>query len=635
MRKRRRLIKISVPLANLKIAQCYYELAEKTSDVRHYQSALTHIRKVALNTQVAKHQEELTYLWAENLYKIDDLNQAKSKFSQLIEKFPNSRWVPKAWYTIGEINYQQKNYEESLKTFQKFTEEFPHSEFKMEADRRVAEIENLVNNDHPPDPPDLDQEDEPKAMYNAASDLQQQGKVHDAYERYTDLITKYPESEYVTYAYVGKAEIHLEAKDYVNARANYEEAIYSTADAEAKKELYEAYHRTYLVPVYADRTTRADPSDELFVKARLLRKEKRLLEAAKIYEQLANSNLSTEDKVYALYWAGRCYHEATREDAALFIKSTDAFKMLIGNYGDSPDTIKAYYHLTSVYTDWAQKSGDRPKWQSVIDTVERANTKYAGNDDTTVKGWLNRMQQLKEMALEKLPPPPDPLKEEAKKAIKYAETSIAHAKQENIEPQLIRQANKHLEDAKQQMSRGDYKTALRLAEKALEDLNPPPPSPKKKYVDQGYIYLRQGKLEEATKEARQALNLDSNCRTAQELLSEIKEIYYSRGWTFFDEKQYNTAIAEFKSAIGIDLNFKEAHCHLGVIYIEQQRYTEAIKALKKAINIDEEFKEAHFNIALAYLELGDFEAAINHANAALRIDPNYEPARMLIEFIAD
>ena len=35
-------------LANLKIAQCYYELAEKTSDVRHYQSALTHIRKVAL-----------------------------------------------------------------------------------------------------------------------------------------------------------------------------------------------------------------------------------------------------------------------------------------------------------------------------------------------------------------------------------------------------------------------------------------------------------------------------------------------------------------------------------------------------------------------------------------------------------
>ena len=465
-----------------------------------------------------------------------------------------------------------------------------------------------------------------------------QGKVHNAYELLHRSHHKIPRKR-ICYAdaYVGIAEIHLEAKDYVNARANYEEAIYSTADAEEKKELYAAYHRTYLIPVYPDpdRTKRADPSDELFVKARLLRKEKRFLEAAKIYEQLANSNLSTEDKVYALYWAGRCYHEASRTDSTLFSKSADIFNMLIRDYGDSPDTIKAYYHLASVYTDWAQKSGDRSKCQLVIDTVEKANTKYVGSDDHRYRGWLNRMQELKEKALQKSPQPPDPLKEKAKKAIKYAETSIAHAKQENIEPQLIRQANEHLEDAKQQMSRGDYKTALRLAEKALDDLNPPSPPPKKKYVDQGYIYLRQGILEEATKEARQALNLDSNCRTAQELLSEIKETHYSRGWTFFDEEQYNTAIAEFKSAIGIDLNFKEAHCHLGVIYIEQQRYTEAIKALKKAINIDEEFKEAHFNIALAYLELGDFEAAINHANAALRIDPNYEPARMLIEFIAD
>ena len=33
-------------LANLKIAQCYYELGEKTSDVKHYRDALTHIKEV-------------------------------------------------------------------------------------------------------------------------------------------------------------------------------------------------------------------------------------------------------------------------------------------------------------------------------------------------------------------------------------------------------------------------------------------------------------------------------------------------------------------------------------------------------------------------------------------------------------
>ena len=77
--------------------------------IRHYRNALIHIKEVVLDTQVTKHQEELFYLWAENLYKIGELNQAKSKFFSLIEKFPNSQRVEEAWYTIGNINYQQKN----------------------------------------------------------------------------------------------------------------------------------------------------------------------------------------------------------------------------------------------------------------------------------------------------------------------------------------------------------------------------------------------------------------------------------------------------------------------------------------------------------------------------------------------
>ena len=194
-------------LANLKIAQCYYELAEKTSDVRYYQTALIHIREVALDAKVAKHQEELTYLWAENLYKIRNLDQAKSKFSWLIEKFPNSRWVPEALYAIGEINLKQGNQDEALNTFQKLIDEFPDSKFKPEAERHVAKLKHSFNNgrgsqEHPiPNPEPID-----KIMYNTASDLMRQGKVHDAYERYTDLITQYPKSEYVTDAYIGKAE---------------------------------------------------------------------------------------------------------------------------------------------------------------------------------------------------------------------------------------------------------------------------------------------------------------------------------------------------------------------------------------------------------------------------------------------
>ena len=649
-------------LAYLKIAQCYYELGEETSDVRHYRNALIHIKEVVLDTQVTKHQEELFYLWAENLYKIGELNRSESKFFSLIERFPNSQRVEEAWYTIGNINYQKKNYdkaldvfqklvdefsnsstveeawyiignindqkknyEEALRSFQKLLEQFPDSEYKEEVEYRIEKLKWLIVNH------------EAEEMYNAACTLKQQGKVHDAYQLYTDLITQFPNSRYyVTEAYVGKAEIHHEAEDYVNARVNYYEAIHNTDDEERRIELYEAYHHTYLVPAYS-KSVASDPSGELFVEARLLRSEKRFLEAAKIYEQLANSNLSIEDMVYTLYWTGRCYHAATNEDASVFNKSVNAFKMLIDNYPDSPEAIKSYYHLTSAYKDWALKSDNTSKWQSVIDTVEQAITKYANIDDATVQGWLSRMQECKDEAVKKLPRLLDPLKEEAERTIIEAETEIVRATQENRITQLLIEAKDLLEHAKEEMHRNNYRAALNHAKEVLKIINQeyPPPRPIQRHVDEGYIHLRQGKYKKATESAKQALNLDPNYSPADELLSKIKERYYGLGWTFFDEEQYDKAIAAFKNAINIDPKFTEAHNHLAVVYIKQEKYTDAIKALEEAIKSDEEFKEAHFNLALAYLELSESEKAVKAANTALRIDPNYDNARMLIDFIAD
>ena len=571
--KTERIDKDFTTLANLRIARCYYELAENSSDIRHYQSALTHVRKVVLDVTDTTHEEEFIYLWAKILYKTGDLVQAMSKFSGLIEKFPNSQWIPNALYATGNINLQQESYQEALNAFKKLIDEFPDSELKAEAERHIAELALLCDESVPPVP------DPCEAMYEVASNLQRQGKVHDAYQLYTDLIARFPECEYVADAYVGKAEIHLEAEDYVKARINYEEAMRNTDDRERRIEFYEAYHRTYLVPTPGP-TPAPTPNDELFVKARLLRMEERFLEAAEIYEPLANRNLSVEDTAYALYWSGRCYHNAslqnpTLTDGRLFRKSVDAFKKLISNYENSSYTIKTYYYLSLVYKNWAEKLGDQFKCQLVIDTVEEANTKYAnaGSNDTTVQGWLSRMQELKEIAIQKLIPPPPP--------------------------------------------------------------PPPPPPDPEPLVNQGYIHLGKGELEKATKNARQALDIDSNYSPAHELLSKIKEKYYGRGWTFFDEEQYNQAIDAFQNAISIDPKFKEAHNHLGVVYIKQGKYLEAIVALEEAINIEEAFKEAYFNLALAHLELGEFEDAINAALTALRIDPNYEPADMIIKLIGD
>ena len=589
--KTERIDKDFTTLANLRIARCYYELGEESSDVRHYHSSLTYIRKVVLDTQVVKHEEELTYLWAETLYKTKNPDQAKSKFDRLIDKFPNSRWVPKSLFTIGEINYQQQNYDIARETFQKLIAKYPHSDFKADAEQRIAEIGQLTTSEK------LDEDDnnrfnsdlelQAKMMYDTARDLQLQGKVHDAYQLYTDLIIKCPDTQYVIDAHVGKAEIYLEAENYVNARASYEEAMRSTDDEKRKTELYEAYHRTYLVPIYSDRTTPPEPNDELFVKAKLLWREQLYLEAAEIYGEITGRALPAEDIVYALYWKGRCYYKAALTDMMLFSKSVDAFKTLIINHESSSYDIKAYYYLTLAYSTWAETLVDQSKWQLVIDTAEKANKKYVEHSDSIISGWLHRMRELKEIATERLngKPVPEP----------------------DLKPDPIPDPE-------------------------------PKPVPKPKPVElvrQGNMHLRQGDLKKATDKARQALDFDQNYQSAHELLSKIKQRYYSLGWTFFDEEQYNKAIAAFKNAISIDPNFKEAYNHLGVVYIKQENYVEAIEVLKEVLQIEKQFKEAYFNLALAYLELGEFTDARNAANSALNIDPHYEPADMIIKLIAD
>ena len=588
-------------LANLKIARCYYELAENTSDVRYYRTALTYITQVALTTQVVKYQEELTYLWAEILYKTRDLEGAKTKFLDLIKKFPKSRWVPNAWYAIGDIHYQKKNYNEARSAFEKLIEEFPHSELRGEAELRVTKIKELVEPKPKPEttesgtaskthitpipePPKPDPDHQVAAMYKEALDLRQQGKIHDALQRYTNLITRFSDNhQYVTDAYVDIAEIYLEAEDYVNARANYEEAMYSTNDGARKIEIYKKYQLTYLIPAYVDGGRKANDRGnvQLFIEATRLRKEGKFKEAAKLYEKLANSKISAENITKALYWTGYCYHKAALSDPTLFRKAVDAFDMLISDYSNKSHTIEAYYYLALVYTDWAQTPGYSLKWQLVINKVEEAAKKYVNSDDARNRGWLSRMQELKELAIQKLniSPKPDPDTDTASKT--------------GTTP-----------------SKGNF-------------------------VDQGYTYLKRGELKIATQRARQALRINPYDRRAHELLLEIKETYYGRGWTFFDEKQYNKAIDAFKDALNIESRFKEAHCHLGVIYIEQEKYTEAIKALETAIKIDPRFKEAHFNLALAHLKLGEFQNATIAANAALKIDPNYEPAQILIDFIAN
>lgn len=241
-------------LAKYKIAVCYSKLAEQTEDVSYYDSALGNIEEVAPTATVPKHLEGLTYLWGHVLYKQEKYELAEPKFHALINNYPNSLFVENAWYAIGQLNYKLENYEDSRGAFKHVVDDFPNSTFRDDAQHLIAqgflneknyeqasaEFDKLATEEYK-NYVDLQAE----AMYKAAYCMNQLGRDDDAIGRYTNFITKFPNSQYVTAAYFDQGAIYSKQKDYENARINYELALQNTEDRSLQAEIKSAIGRTY------------------------------------------------------------------------------------------------------------------------------------------------------------------------------------------------------------------------------------------------------------------------------------------------------------------------------------------------------------------------------------------------------
>ena len=241
-------------LANFRIAVCYARLAEQSGDVNHYDTAIEYIEKVAPTATIPKHQEGLTYLWGHILFRTEQFELAEPKFMQLIENFPNSLSVENAWYAIGQLNYKLQNYEDSRQAFKSILDGFPNSDFKDDAQYFIAqsflnesnyeqsyqEFDKIATEEYK-NYPELQAE----AMYKAAFSLNQLGRDDEAIGRYTNFITQFPESQYVTAAYFDQGAIYARQKDYDNARVNYELALQNTADRGLQAEIQSAIGLTY------------------------------------------------------------------------------------------------------------------------------------------------------------------------------------------------------------------------------------------------------------------------------------------------------------------------------------------------------------------------------------------------------
>lgn len=318
-------------LANFKIAVSYSQLAEQSGDVNHYDTAIAYIEKVAPTATIPKHQEGLTYLWGQILYRTEQFELAEPKFMQLIENFPNSLFVENAWYAIGQLNYKLQNYEDSRNAFKSVLDGFPNSDFKDDSQHLIAqsflnesnyeqayqEFDKIATEEFK-NYPDLQAE----AMYKAAYSLNQLGRDDEAISRYTNFITQFPESQYVTAAYFDQGAIYARQKDYDNARVNYELALQNTADRVLQAEIQSAIGRTYYDQgdyenAITSYTTLLEeyPESDFIAEAKLGIADshfrlQRWNEATVAYERVINEHEEETDFIpYCSYQIGEAYYE--------------------------------------------------------------------------------------------------------------------------------------------------------------------------------------------------------------------------------------------------------------------------------------------------------------------------------------
>ena len=117
---------------------------------------------------------------------------------------------------------------------------------------------------------------------------------------------------------------------------------------------------------------------------------------------------------------------------------------------------------------------------------------------------------------------------------------------------------------------------------------------------------------------REAITLDPN----------VPVYHNALGLLYLELSRPDLALAEFKTATGIDETYADAHLNTGVALAEAGRWEEAVTAYRKAVAIPtlSAAPAAYQNLGLALYHLKRYREAEEALRFALSLDPRMEAA---------
>ena len=222
-----------------------FRIGQLNFDLKNYEDSRRAFKKVLVEFPESDLKQSTLYNLAAANFNLANYKDSRDTFRKLLTEFPNTQRENKerAQYYIGLSDFNLENYVTSRSTFENFVRSFSDSELKDDAayfiassflkeaekkEQKVSEALRQGSNDLA-----LAYSDEKLIDYD------------EALHRYTDFITQFPGSQYVSNAYLDQGNIYFDRDKYDTARTKYEAALQSTDDVNLQAEIQFKIGQTY------------------------------------------------------------------------------------------------------------------------------------------------------------------------------------------------------------------------------------------------------------------------------------------------------------------------------------------------------------------------------------------------------
>jgi tetratricopeptide (TPR) repeat protein len=300
-------------------------------------------------------------------------------------------------------------------------------------------------------------------------------------------------------------------------------------------------------------------------------------ESDKIYEEVLKTH---PDSAEARYGLGRIL--AARGDLAAAVDSYRKACELFPNYG------AAHYALAMAY----RKRGKSEEAQQHLRAYELKKNIVPPVEDP-LRDALRKLDQGAASHLER---------GVALEQVGRLQDAIAETEEAlRLDPTLV-QAHVNLiilygRVGDREKAKEHYQAAVKLNPNQFPDA----------YYNYGVLLIQEGKLDEAEKAFRQALEVRPSYADAHNNLGNLLE----------RQGKFPEAIAEYKKAIESQPDFRQPHFNLGRILVNQQQYQEGIQHLQQTLTpIDENTPTYLYALGAAYGRAGDQQNALRYLRQA-------------------